>query len=399
MSQTKTISNVVQSDWGFGLSLMPHLGEGNVSVSPTSMRIALAMLAEGATGATLKQIVDAAHLPSDTQGRWQGFAQLTHMLNAASAPYTLRSANAIWTTKKDPVKDEYKRVLQDSYSAEANDADFGSNAEGERNRINGWVAGKTEQKIPELFPVGSIDASTILVLANALYFKARWNNKFDEKYTEAQPFTLKDGKEVKVPMMRKGYVELAASDRPSELPKFNYGEFDGIQVAMLPYKGEELSTVAFLPPKGTSVTDLEEQLRKGVLNFAILRYDLEPQSFARLEIPKHELKGDYDLVDVLKGVGIDRIFSPSAAELSGIADVNARGEPIYVSAGKHKTYFKTNEEGSEGAAATGFAVARLCTSVSERKEIEFVADRPFLEAIVHTPSGACLFINRVEDPR
>ena len=35
----------------------------------------------------------------------------------------------------------------------------------------------------------------------------------------------------------------------------------------------------------------------------------------------------------------------------------------------------------------------------QKEPIEVKVDRPFLYAIQHVPSGACLFIGRVADPR
>lgn len=37
--------------------------------------------------------------------------------------------------------------------------------------INEWVANKTENRIKDTLPEGSIDINTILVLVNAIYFK------------------------------------------------------------------------------------------------------------------------------------------------------------------------------------------------------------------------------------
>lgn len=37
--------------------------------------------------------------------------------------------------------------------------------------INEWIANKTENRIKETLPEGSIDSETILVLVNAIYFK------------------------------------------------------------------------------------------------------------------------------------------------------------------------------------------------------------------------------------
>ena len=118
---------------------------------------------------------------------------------------------------------------------------------------------------------------------------------------------------------------------------------------------------------------------------------LDEKSFARLEIPKHELRGSYDLVRPLTEMGIDRMFS-DLGELSGVGP-----GPLYVSSGVHETFFKTDEEGSEGAAATGFGFT--LRGALPAAPIEFVADRPFLEAVVHSNTDAYLFLNRIEDPR
>lgn len=37
--------------------------------------------------------------------------------------------------------------------------------------INEWIANKTENRIKDTLPEGSIDTNTILVLVNAIYFK------------------------------------------------------------------------------------------------------------------------------------------------------------------------------------------------------------------------------------
>ncbi len=48
---------------------------------------------------------------------------------------------------------------------------FKGNPNESRARINEWVSDKTQKKISELFPDGSISMDTRLVVANALYFK------------------------------------------------------------------------------------------------------------------------------------------------------------------------------------------------------------------------------------
>ncbi len=373
------------NELSFGLTLMKHLGEGNISVSPASIRTALSMLSEGATGETAKEIANVAALPYDNRARQAIFRALTDALNTKDAPYTLRCANGIWTASKHPINDDFRTALRENYNAEASEADFQGNPAAERAKINQWVSKKTEEKIQELFPADSINPLTILVLANALYLKAPWENKFDTKHTQKQPFYLSNGKTAQVDMMRKG---IHTEGQKQEYMHFSY---DGINAIMLPYEGKRLASIIMLPPKNSDVNGLENYLADRQVSYQDLARAFRSTKIARLEIPKHELKSSFDLEAPLKAIGINRIFSAKTAELDGIAE-----GPLFVNKAVHKTYFKTNEEGSEGAAATGFAVSR---GIDMSKPIEFVADRPFLETIVDTRTGAVLFINRIEDPR
>jgi serpin B len=74
---------------------------------------------------------------------------------------------------------------------------------------------------------------------------------------------------------------------------------------------------------------------------------------------------------------------------------------LYISQIFHKTFIAVDEKGTEAAAAT--AVAMLATSAAMRNTppppIEVKVDRPFVYAIQHVPSGVCLFLGRVTDPR
>jgi serpin B len=65
----------------------------------------------------------------------------------------------------------------------------------------------------------------------------------------------------------------------------------------------------------------------------------------------------------------------------------------------HKTFVSLDENGTEAAAATALAMRLGCMPVAKPKPIEVHVDHPFIFAIQHAPSGACLFLGRVTDPR
>lgn len=381
-------------DLEFALSLVPQLesGKGNVVFSPWSIRTALSMIYEGANGDTAAEIADAAFIVKNRQERHQEIRQSMDLLNQSAEDLRIRAANGIWTDNKFQINPVYAQIIKDAYHGQATNADFIRNYEFWRGKINEWVGQITEGKITELFPSGSIDSLSVLVLANALYFKGKWENKFDGEFTQKQDFTLPSSDVVKVDMMRKGEVEKAKAERGWKLPKFRYNSFDGNQVVALPYRGHRLEKVVLLPTKATDITQLESQLQNNAA-FNNWYLQLREAPFARLELPRHEVRGRYGLIDPLKTLGIKRMFNVDTAELSGIGP-----GPLYVSSGVHEAYFKTDEEGSEGAAATGFAVSRLCI-MDELKPVEFVADHPFLELIVDRPTNSVLFYNRITDPR
>jgi serine protease inhibitor len=58
------------------------------------------------------------------------------------------------------------------------------------------------------------------------------------------------------------------------------------------------------------------------------------------------LEGHYDLPWPLTNMGIDNIFSPERANLSGLTKAAIPSEQnLYVSTAIHKTNFQTDEEG------------------------------------------------------
>src|SRR3989344_7023325 len=156
-------------DAKFGFSMMQHLGEGNISFSPFSIRTALSMLYEGARGETAAEMERAAFIQADGELRTTKYKELISDLKREDSAYVLRVANGLWADRRHEIKGDYIDLLRENYSAEAEVVDF-RNVEFWRKRINRWVEDITEKKINELFPPSSINASSALVLANAVYF-------------------------------------------------------------------------------------------------------------------------------------------------------------------------------------------------------------------------------------
>jgi serpin B len=61
----------------------------------------------------------------------------------------------------------------------------------------------------------------------------------------------------------------------------------------------------------------------------------------------------------------------------------------------HKSFLAIDEKGMEAGAAS---IAILPVEIPPKPMVMKV-DHPFLFAVQHVPSGACLFLGRVTDPR
>lgn len=379
VSALEDIYSVVNASNRFALELYSELkGEnGNVFFSPYSISTALAMTYEGARGQTAKEIQSVFHFPEDDSVRRASFAALYNQLNKKDAKYNLSTANALWIQKDYQLLNEYITTIEKYYFGRATNVDFKGATEEARQTINAWVEDKTNNKIKDLFPKGSPNSLTRLVLTNAIYFKGTWVKQFNKSETREEDFRISENQTVKVPMMR----------RTSKDTSFNYAETEDLQVLEMPYEGEEVSMLVLLPKNG-DLKSLEGSLTLEKLNE--WRGKLKEQR-VNVFIPKFTFNTKYFLNEILKKMGMPSAFS-GVADFSGI---NGRKD-LFIGVVIHQAFVDVNEEGTEAAAATGVSVD--VTSLPPPVPI-FRADHPFIFIIQERGTGNILFLGRVVDPR
>ena len=97
--------------------------------------------------------------------------------------------------------------------------------------------------------------------------------------------------------------------------------------------------------------------------------------------------------------GIETAFDnlEGTANFEGVAPRKSNGY-LAISDVFHKTYIGIAEKHVEETSAVSPGAIPGLDSAPP-KPIEVKVDRPFLFAIQHVPSGACLFLGRVNDPR
>jgi len=347
----------------------------NIFFSPWSISTAFAIANEGAHEETAKEIRSVFGFPEDENFRRSSFKSIQEDLNESNGNYTLSTANALWIREGYHILQDYVTTSQKYYYSEVRNVDFTKDSG--RVMINNWIESKTNEKIKDLLPEGSIDpGNTRLVITNAVYFNGTWIIQFDKDATKVEDFKVSEQKVVKVPMMR-------IDER-----QFKYGESDGIKVLELPYQGEKISMVLLLPKEGSSeLRALEQSLT--LTQLAHWKSELHNQT-VNIQIPKFKLESMYTLNEILEDMGMPAAFNPHLANFSGITDT----ERLYISSAIHKAFVNVNEEGTEAAAATGIVFG--IESVHEYPV--FKADHPFIFIIQDNETGNILFMGKVLDP-
>jgi serpin B len=295
--------------------------------------------------------------------------------DAAEGDFELHTANALWGQSEHRFLPDYLDLLAENYGAGMRLVDFADAPEPARVEVNDWVSDQTEQMIQDLIPRGVVNSLTRLVLTNAIYFKADWQRKFKERDTRRNPFTLLDGRQVTVDMMRQSQ-------------SFEYEEGDGWQAVALPYRGGEFSLVVLLPERDRF---REFEARTDAARLAEMLARLA-ETRVNLGLPKLDYGSSFSLKTTLSALGMPDAFDPSRADLSGMDG----SRDLSVTEVLHKALVKVDEEGTVAAAATGAVIG--VTSMPPAAEVEMIVDHPFLFLIRHDETGAVLFLGRVLNP-
>ena len=371
------------SDFAFDLYHQLKKESGNLLFSPYSISMALGMTYAGARSNTEQQMADVLNF-MDQPAFHPAVAFLNNDLNSLSTvpddsdeqAFKLNIANSIWGQEGYAFQDAFLDILSSYYGAGLQQVDYINNAEKARQQINAWIEKETNNKIKDLIPSGVLDSMTRLVLANAIYFNAAWQNQFLEPATSDAPFTLVDGTEISTPTMH-----LKES--------FAYADINGTQVIELPYQQYSASMIVILPER-ENFAEFESSLDAAVLQDM---FNNLQSAEVMLSFPKFKYEAKLDLVSTLGQMGLRDPFNPQAADFSGMD--GTRG--LYISNILHKAFIDVDENGTEAAAAT--AVVMKLTSAKPGDPVEMKVDHPFIYLIKDNKTNTILFMGRVMDPR
>ncbi|MBR5836676.1 MAG: serpin family protein [Bacteroidales bacterium] len=350
------------SKTGFALSFFKEVNKlsksgENVTVSPYSAGAALSMLTEGALGQTKVELDNALN----------GCLFTDQNLESGDS-VVVKSANSVWIDSDFSVRNHYVNTLQKNYDALVETLRFSDPATVQA--INNWCSENTNGKIDKM--VDKLTPGDVMVLLNALYFNAPWENEFDPALTAKADFRGVSGTSDVQMMYRKDF--------------YNYAEYQGCQMIELPYLQSSYSMFVILPPEGMNIDDFLPYLNDKVYAEAMTLFAPVEVKF---RMPKLKLETEMLLNDALMGMGVRTAFT-GAADFKGISEMG----PLVLSQVKQKCYIDIAESGTEAAAVTSVMV-RL-TSVRPQVDVKtMTVDRPYVFFIADKDTDNILFAGKI----
>ena len=352
--------------------------------SPLSITYVLGMVNDAAIGQTEKEL-------EQTLGFHEGgikavneyCKKLIDGLPKVDENVKLNIGNAIFVNKNYTLKEQFQKDMNDYYDAKAETLDFSSPQT--LSHINGWCYDKTNGMIPTI--LDEVDPNMMSYLLNAIYFKADWASKFDQKNTKDEPFTTESGN-ITLPLMHQNVL-------------ISYLKNDTYSAVVIPYGSGLWNMTVLLPEEGKTTDDVIKEIAKSsVVNNRgwcetggnyFRGYEVD------LKLPRFETDSDTDKLDIkdglvglMKKMGINLAFDSYLAEIHNMCE-----QPVYIAMMRQKAKIKVNEEGSEAAAVT---VAGMMEKSSmgpvEYPKATFHANRPFVYVIQEASSGVILFIGK-----
>ena len=371
---TTNVEELVAGLNDVGFQVFEAAAEGSADdlvLSPLSIGIAFGMADAGASGPTADALAGLFDYPVVGEERWAAFNALERAVSSEDSPI-VRLANRQFPDVSFGTVDGYDELLGRWFGAGIEPLPLRSESDASRERINGWVAERTEDLIPDLLPAGFLTADSVMVLVNALYLEADWARPFGEYPTEQAPFTRLDGSTVTVPLMHD--LELAG-------PAVATADYAATE---LPYEGDELSMLVIVPEEG-SYEQVASRLTDGLVD----EIDTAATPGAvELYLPRFESTTDIDLRTVIgEQLGVDEVF--------GVAGFDGIAAGITLENAVHAADIAVDEQGTVAAAATALGFE---DSGPPEPDVTVRADKPFLYLIRHRPTGAVLFVGRVTDP-
>ncbi len=347
--------------------------ERNIIISPYSIAAAFSLAWAGAKNKTEKELAEFFNstIPYPEQHKILGALQQSL---SQTEGFKLKLANSIWLEKTMEVEQTWLDNIKSWYGIKPRFVDFINKPQEVTDAINKWVANKTNNRINNLIPENTFHELSRAVLANAIWFLAKWETPFRKK-TIKREFYPADNWKIKTDTMT-GTIN-------GKMAKLS----NGAQMVSLPYKGGRFSFIIYLPPSGLSLESTDHKMLQKLI------YSLNSKRFL-VFLPKFELKASYKLGSILK-----KIIPLSFSRHADFSRITKEKPGLVIDDVFHKTLLKVDEKGTEAAAASAITINQMVSTRSKTTPVPKVhINRPFLFWIRDNKTGLDIFSGRIINP-
>lgn len=352
----------------------------NVVFSPISLRIVLALLYQGSSGATEREFQNVLQFVDKASVRDQYRDVLTALQTSEKKEYVLNMGSRIFLRSEIEPKQKFASVAKDIFKTDIEAVDFTEANSSEA--INYWVEKLTEGKITQLVKPEELK-DTIMLIANAVYFKGTWRHQFPKNDSFFGNFYLINDDDiltVTVPYM-------------TNEEQFYYVESQNFDAKFLrlPYKGGRYSMIMILPNSKGGLPALLKRIN--LYNVKSLLYLMDKRT-VKVTLPKFKFDFQKRLAPILQKFGMHQMFQ-NTASFPGIARGNSTLlRRLVVTDVIQKAGIELDETGTVAYAATAVNIGN---KIGEA-EAFFEATHPFLFFIEEESTGSILFAGKLENP-
>lgn len=292
----------------------------------------------------------------------------------------IRLANAVFVQNGTYNNNQLESRVRRIYRSEIENVDFMNNPEESKIRINEWVDENTNGRIKEII-TDQLSRDTAMVVANAMYFKAFWEDVFTAGATKPRKFFPNGEHEesVEVQMMSHGGC----------FPFYASKALDA-RILGFPYKNKTTTMYVILPNDSNrkKLQSLVEKLDARTLDELIANTTMRTASVL---FPKMHVTNTFELKSALQSLNVTSMFIRGKSDFSLLNSNMTSNSPV-VSGVLHKIDLEVNEEGTEGGAVTATLMDRSLPSIN------FRVITPFVIAIRHDATKLLIFYGSVYDP-
>ncbi len=356
----------------------------NLTYSPLNIYLALALLADMTDGNTQAQILSTLGTNNQTQLQ-TGAAALWEGNYRNDGITTSILAGSLWLDEDITYSLSTIEEIAERYQVSVFQGPMGS-AE-YTNALISWINDQTGNLLEEQTGDIQMSENTVMTLVTTIYYKARWEELFNENNVTTDTFhgTVSD-------------VECEFMNRTLDQEMYYAGDHFGAVFKSFDDGG---GMWLILPDEDSSVGKLLEDDQLYELldaeslygNYAQPKWENSVTVELHLSMPKFDITCEWELADVLRALGITDVFEEDTADFSVLfADEDV--ESVYLSKAEHVVRVTVDEEGVEASAYTMLAADSTTSASEEYEEVDFILDRPFIYAIV-SDTGTILFVGTV----